>query len=67
MPESKREAWSKLPEESAYFLAVNRNKRSITVDLKSREGREILHNLVRQADVVVEVSAMRPRRLDLPA
>ncbi|PWN43175.1 CoA-transferase family III [Ceraceosorus guamensis] len=54
VPNSKRDAWSKLPEESAYFLAVNRNKRSITVDLKSQEGREILHNLVRQADVVVE-------------
>lgn len=40
--------------ESAYFLAVNRNKRSITVDFKSSEGRALLHKLVAQSDVLVE-------------
>jgi crotonobetainyl-CoA:carnitine CoA-transferase CaiB-like acyl-CoA transferase len=40
--------------ESAYFLAVNRNKRSIVVDLKSDAGRDVLRRLVRDADVVVE-------------
>ena len=38
----------------AVFLSVNRNKRSISVDLKTAEGREIVHRLARQSDVVVE-------------
>ncbi|KAH0832207.1 CAIB/BAIF family enzyme [Lanmaoa asiatica] len=45
---------SHLPPESAYFLAVNRNKRSITVDFKQAEGLEILHKLVKSSDVLVE-------------
>jgi formyl-CoA transferase len=40
--------------ESAYYLCVNRNKRSIVVDLKSEEGCAILHELVQQSDVLVE-------------
>ena len=40
--------------ESAYFLCVNRNKKSITVDIKSREGQKIIKELVRKCDVVVE-------------
>ncbi len=40
--------------ESAYYLCVNRNKRSITVDLKKEEGKEIIRRLARTADVVVE-------------
>ncbi|KAK0221673.1 CAIB/BAIF family enzyme [Armillaria fumosa] len=43
-----------LPPESAYFLAVNRNKRSITINFKSDEGISILHKLVAQSDVLVE-------------
>jgi succinate--hydroxymethylglutarate CoA-transferase len=43
-----------LPPESAYFLAANRNKRSITVNLKKPEGLEIMKKLVKQADVMVE-------------
>ena len=43
-----------LPPESAYFLAVNRNKRSITVNFKTPEGLEILHRLVAKVDVLVE-------------
>ncbi len=39
---------------SLYFLATNRNKRSMTLNLKSSEGREIFLRLVRQADVVLE-------------
>jgi formyl-CoA transferase/CoA:oxalate CoA-transferase len=39
---------------SAYFLAVNRNKRSIGLDLKAADGKELLKRLVRDADVVVE-------------
>jgi crotonobetainyl-CoA:carnitine CoA-transferase CaiB-like acyl-CoA transferase len=39
---------------SAYFLAVNRNKRSVGLDLKAEAGREVFRRLVREADVVVE-------------
>lgn len=39
---------------AAYFLAVNRNKRSIRLDLATPEGREVLGRLLRGADVLVE-------------
>jgi alpha-methylacyl-CoA racemase len=39
---------------SLYFIAINRNKRSMTLNLKSAEGREIFQRMVRQADVVLE-------------
>ncbi|KKZ68498.1 hypothetical protein EMCG_05857 [[Emmonsia] crescens] len=39
---------------SCYFACVNRNKRSITLNLKSGKGREILLDLVKSSDVVVE-------------
>jgi len=42
------------PGESAYFMAINRNKRSITVNLKSSEGQEIIKRLASQSDVFVE-------------
>lgn len=38
----------------AVFLSVNRNKRSIAIDLKTGEGRELAHELAAAADVVVE-------------
>lgn len=40
--------------ESAYFLSVNRNKKSITLDLKSSEGQTLLRRLAETADVVIE-------------
>lgn len=40
--------------EAAYYLSVNRNKRSIAIDLKSSEGKEVLWRLIDSADVVVE-------------
>ena len=39
---------------SAFFIAVNRNKRSLTLDLRSEDGRKIFHRLVREYDVVIE-------------
>ncbi len=40
--------------ESAYYLCVNRNKRSIVVNFKTEEGRTIIHELVKRSDVLVE-------------
>jgi crotonobetainyl-CoA:carnitine CoA-transferase CaiB-like acyl-CoA transferase len=40
--------------ESTYFLSANRNKESITLDLKADDDREVLLDLVRRADVLVE-------------
>ncbi|MBI4608466.1 MAG: CoA transferase [Candidatus Rokubacteria bacterium] len=40
--------------ESAYFLGVNRNKRSVTLNLGSSAGRDILAGLIRKSDVLVE-------------
>jgi formyl-CoA transferase len=39
---------------SAYFLAINRNKRSITCDLKHPDGKRVLERLIERADVVIE-------------
>lgn len=40
--------------ESCYFLALNRNKKSVCVDIKSKKGREILYDLAKVSDVLVE-------------
>ena len=40
--------------ESAYYLSINRNKRSVTLDLKSDAGRAVLWRLIDSADVLVE-------------
>ena len=47
---------------STYFLSCNRNKESVTADLKSAEGRDVLTGLVRRADVLLE--NFRPGVLD---
>ena len=39
---------------AGFFAGFNRNKRSIALDLKSEEGREVAHKLVETADVVIE-------------
>ncbi|MEV4598896.1 CoA transferase [Amycolatopsis sp. NPDC049253] len=41
-------------DEAVYFLAANRNKRGIVLDLKSDRGREAVRRLVADADVLVE-------------
>ena len=38
---------------SAYYIAANRNKKSITVDLKSAEGVEVIKKLASESDVVI--------------
>jgi crotonobetainyl-CoA:carnitine CoA-transferase CaiB-like acyl-CoA transferase len=42
------------PEKSLYWFAFNANKRSITLDIETTDGREIFKKLVRTADVVIE-------------
>jgi crotonobetainyl-CoA:carnitine CoA-transferase CaiB-like acyl-CoA transferase len=52
---------------SAVFLSINRNKRSLAVDLDSKEGLEIVVELANRADVVVETfrpGSLRKRSLD---
>ncbi|MEE2779838.1 MAG: CaiB/BaiF CoA-transferase family protein [Myxococcota bacterium] len=50
----------------AYFLTLNRNKQSITINLKSDEGRAVFYDLVKTADVVVNnFSVGVPERLGI--
>jgi crotonobetainyl-CoA:carnitine CoA-transferase CaiB-like acyl-CoA transferase len=39
---------------SAYYLSINRNKRSVTVDLKNPDGKRLLERLIERSDVIVE-------------
>jgi crotonobetainyl-CoA:carnitine CoA-transferase CaiB-like acyl-CoA transferase len=41
-------------DQAAYFLSINRNKKSITLDMKSERGKEVLWRLVNVSDVLVE-------------
>ena len=55
---------------SGYYMAVNRAKRSITVNLRHAEGRRVIRGLAAQADVLVEnfpVGTLARRGLDWPA
>src|SRR5688500_6297049 len=40
--------------ESAYFLSINRNKESLTLNVKQARGRDVLERLLQRADVLVE-------------
>ena len=56
--------------ESTYFLSVNRNKESVTLDFKHPSGRGVLERLLERADVLVEnfrPGAMARAGLDYPA
>lgn len=46
--------WLNLPPESAYFLSVNRGKRSLTLDLRQPGAQDIIQRLIAESDVVVE-------------
>ncbi|HEA47322.1 MAG TPA: CoA transferase [bacterium] len=48
--------------ESAYFLSINRGKKSITVNFKKDKGREIIYQLIKKSDVLLE--NFRPGTLD---
>lgn len=53
--------------EAHYFLAVNRSKRSIALDIRTERGQEIIHGLAAQCDVLIEnfrVGVMRRFGLD---
>jgi len=53
-------------QESAYFVGVNRNKRSVTLDISKPEGQEIALRLIAQSDILVEnfkVGALAKYRL----
>lgn len=54
--------------ESAYFLSTNRNKRGLTLNVKSAAGQEILHILLSEADVLVtnnpRIESLRKYGLD---
>jgi crotonobetainyl-CoA:carnitine CoA-transferase CaiB-like acyl-CoA transferase len=55
--------WDKEPKDySPSFCALNRNKKSVTLDLKSPEGKEVFLRLAKNADVIVE--NLRPGVVD---
>jgi crotonobetainyl-CoA:carnitine CoA-transferase CaiB-like acyl-CoA transferase len=49
-----KDAEGKDTAETAYFICINRNKRSITVDISKPEGQEIIRQLAKESDVVIE-------------
>lgn len=49
-----KDAQGKDTAESAYFICINRNKRSITVDISKPEGQEIIRQLAQESDIVIE-------------
>ena len=53
-PPFAKDANGKETEESAYFICINRNKRSITIDIAKPEGQDIIRKLVAESDVVIE-------------
>jgi len=60
----------KLDGESLYFLSVNRNKRSLALDLKSKGGARVIRDLAARADILVENNRpgiMQRLGLDYPA
>ena len=48
---------------STYFVSINRNKKSITVDLKKNEGKEIIKDLVKSSKDLIFMANFTPERL----
>lgn len=46
---------------SAFYLSVNRNKKSVVIDLKTKKGIEIMHQLIKTADVLIH--NIRPQKM----
>ena len=40
------------PKESAYFLSVNRNKHSVTIDLTKKDGQDLALKLIKKCDII---------------
>lgn len=40
--------------ESAYYLSCNRNKKSLAIDIKQKDGQELIHQLLEKSDVLIE-------------
>ncbi|WP_018922058.1 CaiB/BaiF CoA transferase family protein [Salsuginibacillus kocurii] len=43
-----------IEEESTYYISANRNKKSITMNLKNKEGQQVFKKMVKDADVIIE-------------
>lgn len=43
-----------IKDESAYFISINRNKKSVVIDLKKDKGKEILRDFIKISDVILE-------------
>lgn len=59
--------WLEHSQESAYYLSANRGKQSVTIDMAQPEGQALLHELVKQCDVVLEnfkVGGLQKYQLD---
>ena len=69
-PPYARDATGRDTTEAAYYLAVNRNKRSVAIDLAQAEGQALVRRLAAQSDVVVEnykVGQLARYNLDYPS
>jgi len=58
------------PGDAAYYTSANRNKRSVAIDFRKRAGMELITDLVRDADVVIEnykVGGLAKYQLDYPS
>jgi formyl-CoA transferase len=53
-PPFAKDAQGKETDESAYFICINRNKRSITIDIAKPDGQDIIRKLAAESDVVIE-------------
>ena len=53
-PPFAKDPFGKDTSESAYYISINRNKKSITLDISTPEGQEIVRGLIEQSDVVIE-------------
>ena len=46
----------RLDDESVYFMVFNRNKRSVSLDLRNPQAQELLRRLIAEADIVVDAA-----------